>query len=203
MEVVGRQEDRRRRSGPRRRGGRAGPRPRRPSPPFMSDDPLPVRRSPSTPGGTNGRWTVSRWPLNWRTRPGRGPRAGPRRRGRRGGRPSGRSTANPSSVRIAASASAAAPARPVGLGTAIRRSGDRDQPVAGRRGPLRRSAVARIDPGLGGGGGSRRSAPLDRDGSAPGYHGRAAIETEPGAGRLGGLSRRVGESALSPGDFFC
>ena len=54
-------------------------------PPFMSDAPLPVSRSPSTRGGTNGRWTVSRWPLNWSPP---GPAAvEPDRDGGRGGYP--------------------------------------------------------------------------------------------------------------------
>ena len=40
-------------------------------PPFMSQAPLPVSRSPSTAAGTKGRWTVSRWPLNCKVGPGR------------------------------------------------------------------------------------------------------------------------------------
>ena len=33
-------------------------------PPFMSEAPLPLSRPPSTTGGTNGKWTVSRCPSN-------------------------------------------------------------------------------------------------------------------------------------------
>ena len=73
-----------------------------------------VSRSPSTRGGTNGRWTVSRWPSNCSVRPGpaarragrprRGPRgarrraARPRSRRRPGSRPGGRPTAPASPV---------------------------------------------------------------------------------------------------------
>ena len=40
-------------------------------PAFMSAEPLPRKRSPSTRGGTNGKWTVSRCPLNCSVLPGR------------------------------------------------------------------------------------------------------------------------------------
>ena len=39
-------------------------------PPFMSEAPLPVSRPSSIRGGANGRWTVSRWPLNCSVGPG-------------------------------------------------------------------------------------------------------------------------------------
>ena len=40
---------------------------------FISEEPLPVIWPSATWGGTNGRWTVSRWPLNCSLRPGFGP----------------------------------------------------------------------------------------------------------------------------------
>ena len=114
---------------PRRRGGPGPPRPRRRCPPFMSEAPLPVSRPSSTRGGTNGRWTVSRWPSNWSVGPGRPlsnrietagavgmPRLGPlarRTRRPRGSPPGGRS---PPRHRRSGSAprSVAGPSRPAG-----------------------------------------------------------------------------------------
>ena len=70
VQVVGRQQHARRRSAPASRSTRSASTAAA-VPPFMSEAPLPVSRPPSTAGGTNGRWTVSRWPLNCSVRPGR------------------------------------------------------------------------------------------------------------------------------------
>ena len=89
-------------------------------PPFISEAPEPCSTPCSKRGGTKGRWTVSRCPSNCRVRPGLPLSRRVTTAGDSGQSATGRSTLNPSSPRMAASRSAAAPALRVGLGTSTR-----------------------------------------------------------------------------------